>query len=264
MKPTSLLFIFLNLLCNQEIYALDEVCSVIRRTNVQVERELTGNGFHRKLHTSLVISTPVNLESCHVLVKEIIPSGAYCDPNELNFWKEFGGPSFFIPQFVNVEAPQQLSPKIQSYFFTIPKLIKPSVWHSNISGSRTYALSQGSREKLEERIAFPHPSIYLFCETEILDDACVPLAHLEPCPPSGVQQCDWIPINTFSTSDWVEARIPVGNADLIDTVLLTTTTVTFGATLLLLVSIVRNTQNPYLFNRKLYRLVNILILYENL
>lgn len=57
---------------------------------------------YRDLETTVFISSPENLQSCIVLIKDIFPSGSYVDPNQLRFNKAFGGPDFHVPQVCNV------------------------------------------------------------------------------------------------------------------------------------------------------------------
>ncbi|KAK7077512.1 hypothetical protein SK128_027408 [Halocaridina rubra] len=214
-------------------------CPLVLKTNAQVERRLLNEGFHRDLETAVYLSSPEDLQSCLVLVKEVLPPGAYFDPSQLRFLKPFGGPDFYIPQMINVETPEHFSPRILAYFYVLPKPLNHGRWMVNVTVPvhfRYHRARSGTSHPLEVGVRLQHPAILLQCE-DVGGDVCTPLAQLEPCPPSGYNQCEWLPVHTFSTSEAVMAVIPVGNTDLLDVVLLTTTCVTAGATLLILVTL---------------------------
>lgn len=216
-------------------------CLLVLKTNAQVERRLLNEGFHRELETAVFLSSPEDLQSCQVLVKDVFPPGSYVDPNQLRFLKPFGGPDFHIPQMINVEMPEHLSPRIFAYFYVRPQPMNDGRWLVNMTVPihfRYHRARSGATYPLEVGIRLQHPAILLQCE-DVGGDACRPLAQLEPCPPSGHDQCEWLPIHTFSTSEAVMGVVPVGNTDLLDTVLLTTTCVTAGATLLILAALRR-------------------------
>nr|XP_053650870.1 phosphatidylinositol-glycan biosynthesis class X protein-like [Cherax quadricarinatus]XP_053650871.1 phosphatidylinositol-glycan biosynthesis class X protein-like [Cherax quadricarinatus]XP_053650872.1 phosphatidylinositol-glycan biosynthesis class X protein-like [Cherax quadricarinatus] len=218
---------------------LSLTCPLVLRTNAQVERQLLNEGFHRDLETTVFLSSPEDLQSCVVLIKEIFPSGSYVDPNQLRFLKSLGGPDFYVPQVINVETPEHLSPRILAYFYMLPRPFSDGRWVVNMTVPvhlRYHRARSGESYPLEVAVRLQHPAVFLQCE-DIGGDACRPLVHLEPCPPNGVQQCEWLPVHTFSTSEAVLGVVPVGNTDLLDTVLLTTTCITAGAMLLILATL---------------------------
>ncbi|CAL4087728.1 unnamed protein product, partial [Meganyctiphanes norvegica] len=96
----------------------------------------------------------------------------------------------------------------------------------------------GLKYSLDVPIRLEHPQVFLLCE-DITTEDCKQRTQLEPCPPSGINKCEYLPMHSFSTTEVVSGTVPVGNTDLIDTVLLTTTSLTFGAMLLLLQTIVK-------------------------
>lgn len=229
----------LALLALQLHLCFTSTCPLVLKTNAQVERRLLNEGFHRDLETTVFLSSPENLQSCIALVKDIYPPGSYVDPNQLRFLKPFGGPDFYIPQMINVETPEHFSPRIMAYYFVRPRPLDDGRWLINMTipvHFRYHRARSGTSHPLEVGVRLPHPLIMLQCE-DVGGDACRALAQLEPCPPSGRDQCEWLPVHTFSTSEAVMGNIPVGNTDLLDTVLVTTTCVTAGATLLILASL---------------------------
>ncbi|XP_042239664.1 phosphatidylinositol-glycan biosynthesis class X protein-like [Homarus americanus] len=214
-------------------------CPLVLKTNAQVERRLLNEGFHRDLETTVFLSSPEDLQSCLVLIKEVLPPGSYVDPNQLRFLRAFGGPDFHVPQIINVETPEHLSPRVLAYFYILPQPMSDGRWLVNITVPihlRYHRARSGESYSLEVPVRLQHPAVLVQCE-DVGGDACRPLVQLEPCPPSGVQLCEWLPVNTFSTSEAVMGIVPVGNTDLLDTVLLTTTCITAGATLLILATL---------------------------
>ncbi|XP_071550370.1 phosphatidylinositol-glycan biosynthesis class X protein-like [Panulirus ornatus] len=214
-------------------------CPLVLKTNAQVERRLLNEGFHRDLETTVFLSSSEDLHTCIVLIKEIFPPGSYVDPNQLRFLRALGGPDYYIPQVVNVETPEHLSPRIVAYFYVVPKPMDDGRWLVNITVPvhlRYHRARSGESYPLEVGVRLQHPSVLIQCEDNG-GDTCRPLLQLEPCPPSGLQQCEWLLVHTFSTSEAVVGVVPVGNTDLLDTVLLTTTCITAGATLLILAAL---------------------------
>ena len=57
----------------------------------------------------------------------------------------------------------------------------------------------GASYPLEVGVRLPHPAILLQCD-DVGGEPCRPLAQLEPCPPSGSNHCEWLPVHTFSVS----------------------------------------------------------------
>ncbi|XP_076063749.1 phosphatidylinositol glycan anchor biosynthesis class X [Oratosquilla oratoria] len=213
-------------------------CPTMLKTNVQVERRLLGKGFHRDLETTVYVSSPEDLSGCKILLKDILPSGAYADTNQLKFLKALGGPSFHIPQTVNVETPEHLSSKTFVYLFAKPQPTLQDHLLVNLTipvHFRYHRARNGNIYPLTVSITVPHPSVLLMCEEFV--EGCLPLLLLEPCPPDGRDSCEWLPLHSFSTTEAVAGQIPVGNTNLLDTVLLATTTVTGGAVLLILTAV---------------------------
>ncbi|XP_050730707.1 phosphatidylinositol-glycan biosynthesis class X protein-like [Eriocheir sinensis] len=222
-------------------------CPVVMQTSGQVERRLLNEGFHRELETTLFLSVPESLESCVVLLKETLPPGCYVDPHQLAFLRRLGGPDFYVPQTVNVETPEHQSPRIIAYFFVPAQEMDDGRWLANITVPihiRYHRAWSGQEHPpLEARVHITHPTVMVHCEGGVTED-CSPLVQLEPCPPAGPQLCQWLPVHTFSTSEGVVASVPVGNTDLLDTVLLTTTCLTAAATLLILAALAKKTPLP--------------------
>ncbi|KAK3875516.1 hypothetical protein Pcinc_019614 [Petrolisthes cinctipes] len=218
-------------------------CPLVLQTSAQVERRLLGKGFHRELETVVQVGSNDDVSSCWLLVKEVIPPGAYVDPNQLAFLCPLGGPGFYIPQTVNVETPEHQSPRVVANFYTAANHLLPDGrWLANFTVPihlRYHRARSGESYSLEVEVKVPHPSIFLLCEDNAGGDTCSPLTQLEPCPPSGQQFCEFLPIHSFSTSEDVSGVVPVGNTDLLDTVLLATTCLTAAATLLLLTTLSR-------------------------
>lgn len=219
-------------------------CPMVMHTSGQVERRLLNEGFHRELETTVFLSSPESLESCEVLLKETLPPGSYVDPHQLAFLQALHGPDFYVPQMINVESPEHQSPRVVAYFFTHVQELSDGRWLANITFPihlRYHrAWSGHNYPSLEAAVHIPHPEVLVQCEADV-SDACSPLLHLEPCPPAGPQLCQWLPVHTFSTSEGVVATVPVGNTDLLDTVLLTTTCLTAAATLLILAALAKKT-----------------------
>ncbi|MPC37884.1 Phosphatidylinositol-glycan biosynthesis class X protein [Portunus trituberculatus] len=219
-------------------------CPVVMQTSGQVERRLINAGFHRDLETTVFLSSPEDLDSCVVLLKETFPPGSFVDPHQLAFLRALGGPDFYVPQIINVETPEHQSPRVIAYFFTHVEEMTDGRWLANISVPIHFryhrAWSGQNQPSLEAHVHIPHPAVLLHCDAGV-SDACSPLVHLEPCPPAGPQLCQWLPVHTFSTSEGAVASIPVGNTDLLDTVLLTTTCLTAAATLLILAALAKKT-----------------------
>ncbi|XP_027227398.2 phosphatidylinositol-glycan biosynthesis class X protein [Penaeus vannamei] len=222
--------------------SLASTCPMVQKTNAQVERRLLNEGFHRDLETTVFISSPENLQSCIVLIKDIFPSGSYVDPNQLRFNKAFGGPDFHVPQVINVETPEHQSPRVFAYFFKRALRMEDGRWLVNMTipvHFRYHRARSGATYPLEVPVRLQHPAVFLQCE-EAGGEICRPLLQLEPCPPSGPELCEWLPVHTFSTTEAVMGLIPVGNTDSLDTVLLATTSITAGATLLILAALTKN------------------------
>lgn len=219
-------------------------CPVVMQTSGQVERRLMNGGFHRDLETTVFLSSPEDLDSCVVLLKETYPPGSYVDPHQLAFLRALGGPDFYVPQMINVETPEHQSPRVIAYFFTHVEEMTDGRWLANITIPIHFryhrAWSGQNHPSLEAHVHIPHPAVLLHCEAGV-SDACSLLVHLEPCPPAGPQLCQWLPVHTFSTSEGAVASVPVGNTDLLDTVLLTTTCLTAAATLLILAALAKKT-----------------------
>lgn len=55
-------------------------------------------GLDRELETTVQVGSSEDVSSCWLLVKEVIPPGAYVDPNQLAFLRPLGGPGFHVPQ----------------------------------------------------------------------------------------------------------------------------------------------------------------------
>ncbi|XP_045624658.2 phosphatidylinositol-glycan biosynthesis class X protein [Procambarus clarkii] len=239
MKMAYLVLIAISVAASLMPVSSGSTCPLVLKTSAQVERRLLNEGFHRDLETTIFLSSPEDLQSCVVLIKEVFPPGSYVDPNQLRFLKQLGGPDFHIPQVINVETPEHLSPRILAYFYALPSPLNDGRWLVNMTVPvhlRYHRARSGESYPLEVAVRLLHPAVLLQCD-DVGGDACRPLVQLEPCPPDGVHQCEWLPVHTFSTSEAVMGMVPVGNTDLLDTVLLTTTCITAGATLLILATL---------------------------
>lgn len=229
---------FLCILCSQ--LSLIQTCPLLK-TSAQVERRLLKEGFHRELETIVYLSSNEDISNCVLMLKENFPSGSYIDPYQLSFMKSFGGPDFYIPQVVNVETPEQHSPRIEAFMFGKLQSNIDNQMVMNITVPvhfRYHRARSGMKYSLSVPVVLEHPQVFLMCE-DITSEDCKQRTQLEPCPPSGFNMCEYLPIHSFSTTEVVSGTVPVGDTDLIDTVLLTTTSLTFGAMLLALQTIAK-------------------------
>ena len=71
---------------------------------------------------------------------------------------------------------------------------------------RYHRAKSGNLGDLHSTVDISHPNIYLLCELEE-HSQCILYTQLEPCPPTGHLNCDWLPINSFSVSTFCNVKI---------------------------------------------------------
>ncbi|XP_033120185.1 phosphatidylinositol-glycan biosynthesis class X protein-like [Anneissia japonica] len=78
-----------------------------------ISREIHLSGFHRYLETKVQLQLSSqdfeNSLTCHILMIDHLPSGAFVDLDQLENRLEFGGPQVLALEHIDVEKPQYLS-----------------------------------------------------------------------------------------------------------------------------------------------------------
>ncbi|XP_052769123.1 phosphatidylinositol-glycan biosynthesis class X protein-like isoform X2 [Mya arenaria] len=203
------------------IYILLDVCVCFSTVYPKFSRSLDKTGFHRELLTSVDMPRELLPDyfdggdiDCHMLFREVIPSGAYVDPFQLQEQRHFGGPDVKVVDPVDVEKPE-----VQS--FEIVALVYANLTSDGDSWVASYSLPIHLRyhsispdvDNME--VIFQKPEIFLRC-----NDAKSGITHYGyrgetvrqeslGCSSSDIILCDWSMIQLHQNSS-LHAWVPVG------------------------------------------------------
>jgi len=165
------------------------------------QREVLGAGFHRVIHTQVVLQDGTGkgavqsaYQDCRIVLVDLLPHTAYVDPYQISELRRFGGNDTVLmsAEGVDVEAPSTSPKALQMVVVT--SLLSPN---TSPPSSLTDLITTPSRVSLPVHSRYQQPSLL----SSFASVRVAPPMLLASCPPEG---------NSDATSDgwdWRAVRV---------------------------------------------------------
>ncbi|XP_071949213.1 phosphatidylinositol-glycan biosynthesis class X protein-like [Antedon mediterranea] len=188
--------------------------------NAEVSRLIQQRGFHRNVTTTVRLNMMDNISSnftCHILMIDHIPSGAFVDPDQLKNRIDFGGPQVVILDEIDIEKPEYMSEEISIISFqTFKSLSSSTSCQINLTISFPLHLRY-HRPSNESTINFANvtihpPDTFIRCIPDDTDSSNINQdckLILAPCSYTKTKLCHWQSIRKNEGMSII-LQVPVG------------------------------------------------------
>ncbi|XP_023347214.1 phosphatidylinositol-glycan biosynthesis class X protein [Eurytemora carolleeae] len=219
-----------------------EGCPLLSGVYVSVMRRIFHPGMQKQILTEieLMLTSTLLPETCHVLVEETIPRGAYVDPDELLDRKLRTGLNAYIPARVDIEKPEFESEAFRDtlvIYGSLNCIMLPIHTRYHKPGS-----SYKPGDKPSAILKIQNPRILLSCEGEDITENCTGRAVVNAYCPQFESKCQYVNLPYKINVASLEVSVPVGDVEDSSLVVGVTTLVTCGATVYLLITMFRTSK----------------------
>lgn len=218
----DLLFVLVLILLQLNSVETNTSCSLIMTINKQ--------GFHRTLSNSVLLVLPTKSvpeqSQCMVVLKEVLPRGAYIDPYQIHRIKDI---QIAFQSEVDIEKPEYLSPQ-QTLLVYLPLLSTSKTGYLKAESVLPFHL----RYHQPQIGDYSRATVNINPPTHVFTNCSDGFSALEkiPCSSSDSRLCLWQKLNCKAAT--VTTNVPVGDFNHLIPVSVITILSTFGSTALLL------------------------------